>query len=191
MIRAGFLDPESRRDLIELARDGSVPHRLARRANALVLLDQGMSCSDVAEVLFLDDDTIRTWYRLYQEDGFDGLATFGYDGSACRLSDQQQDKLKAWITETLPRTTGAVGAWVEQEFGIRYESRSGLVALLHRLGEAGPRFRRRSRWNGHRRVGPGNPVQHRDGRIKSRHDEVGPSRFQSCRIRSARVSWQQ
>ena len=134
MIQPGFLDPASQRDLIELARDGSVPHRLARRANALVLLDRGMSCSDVAEVLFLDDDTIRTWYRLYQEDGFDGLATFGYDGSACRLSDQQQDKLKAWITETLPRTTGAVGAWVEQEFGIRYESRSGLVALLHRLG---------------------------------------------------------
>ena len=94
MIRSGFLDPESRRDLIELARDGSVPHRLARRANALVLLDQGMSCSDVAKVLFVDDDTIRTWYRLYQEDGFDGLATFGYDGSACRLSDQQQDQVK-------------------------------------------------------------------------------------------------
>ena len=60
MIQPGFLDPESRRDLIELARDGSIPHRLARRANALVLLDQGMSCSDVAKVLFLDDDTIRT-----------------------------------------------------------------------------------------------------------------------------------
>ena len=43
MIRAGFLDRESRRDLIELARNGSVAHRLARRANALVLLDDGMS----------------------------------------------------------------------------------------------------------------------------------------------------
>jgi hypothetical protein len=94
MIQPGFLDAESRRDLIELARDGSVPHRLARRANALVLLDQGMSCGDVAKVLFLDDDTIRTWYRLYQQDGFDGLVSFGYDGSACRLSDTQQDKLK-------------------------------------------------------------------------------------------------
>ena len=74
MIRGGFLDPESRRDLIELGRDGSVAHRLARRANALVLLDDGMSCSDVARVLLLDDDTVRTWYRLYQEDGIEGLA---------------------------------------------------------------------------------------------------------------------
>jgi hypothetical protein len=72
MVKLGFLDAESRRDLIELARDGSVPHRLARRANALVLLDQAMSRGDVARVLFLDDDTIRTWYRLYQQDGLCG-----------------------------------------------------------------------------------------------------------------------
>ena len=63
MIRPGFLDPESRRDLIDLARDGLSAHRLARRANALVLLDDGMSCASIAKVLFLDDDTIRTWRR--------------------------------------------------------------------------------------------------------------------------------
>jgi hypothetical protein len=51
MIRRGFLDSESRRDLIELARDGSAAHRLARRANALVLLDKGMSCQSIADVL--------------------------------------------------------------------------------------------------------------------------------------------
>jgi transposase len=133
MIRPGFLDPESRRDLIELARDGSAAHRLARRANALVLLDDGMSCAAVAKVLLLDDDTIRTWYRLYQEDGIEGLAGFGYEGGACRLSEAQQAKLKAWVGKTLPRSTRAIGAWIEQEFGITYEGRSGLIALLHRL----------------------------------------------------------
>jgi hypothetical protein len=79
MIRRGFLDSESRKDLTELARDGSAAHRLARRANALVLLDDGMSCEAVAKVLLLDDDTIRTWYRLYEEDGIEGLASFGYE----------------------------------------------------------------------------------------------------------------
>ncbi len=134
MIRAGFLDPESRSDLIELTRDGSVAHRLARRANALLLLDDGMSCEAIAEVLYLDDDTIRTWHRLYREEGIEGLASFGHEGSACRLSDVQQDKLTAWITETLPRTTREVGGWIETECGITYESRSGLIALLHRFG---------------------------------------------------------
>jgi transposase len=134
MIAAGFLDPESRHDLIELARDGSPAHRLARRVNALVLLDDGMSCEAIAKVLYLDADTIRTWYRLYEDEGMEGLAGFGHEASACRLSDEQQDKLKAWITETLPRTTREVGAWIETECGITHESRSGLIALLHRLG---------------------------------------------------------
>jgi transposase len=134
MIGAGFLDGESRRDLIELARDGSAGHGLARRANALVLLDKGMSCSSVADVLLLDGDTIRTWYQLYQEDGIEGLTRFGHEGSTCRLTVAQQDRLKAWIGETLPRTTRAVGAWIARECGIEYQTRSGLIALLHRIG---------------------------------------------------------
>ena len=60
-----------------------------------------MSCEAIARVLLIDDDTIRTWFRLYQEDGIEGLASFGYEGGACRLTGEQQDKLKAWITETL------------------------------------------------------------------------------------------
>ena len=82
----------------------------------------------------IDDDTIRTWHRLFEEDGVDGLADFNYGGRACQLTLEQQATLKAWVGETLPRTTREVGAWIEQEFGIVYESRSGLIALLHRLG---------------------------------------------------------
>ena len=93
-----------------------------------------MSCEAIAEVLFLDDDTIRTWHRLYLEEGIEGLVSFGHEGSACRLSDAQQDKLKTWIAETLPRTTREVGGWIETQCGITCESRSGLIALLHRLG---------------------------------------------------------
>src|ERR1035441_3856530 len=50
LIRPGFLDRESRQDLIELAPHGSAAHRLARRANVLVLLDDGMSCEAIAKV---------------------------------------------------------------------------------------------------------------------------------------------
>jgi len=132
MIRPGFLDSVSRQDLIELARDGSAAHRLARRANALVLLDQGMSCEAIAAVLLVDGDTVRTWHRFYEAHGIEGLVSFGYEGGACRLRDAQQDKLKAWITEALPRSTREVGAWIETEYGIAYQG--GLIALLHRLG---------------------------------------------------------
>ena len=35
-----------------------------------------MSCDAIAKVLLLDDDTIRAWYRLYEEDGIEGLTNF-------------------------------------------------------------------------------------------------------------------
>ena len=134
MIRAGYLSPEDRADLIALARDGSAAHRLARRANALVLLDDGWSCDRVAAALFLDDDTIRRWHALFLEDGLEGLTRFESGGGASRLSTMQEAALKSWIGETLPRSTREVGAHIEREFGVVYESRSGLIALLHRLG---------------------------------------------------------
>jgi hypothetical protein len=61
MIRSGFLSEEDHKALTALARDGSSPCRVTRRANALVLLDEGWSCQQVAHALLLDDDTIRSW----------------------------------------------------------------------------------------------------------------------------------
>ena len=48
----------------QTARDGLAANRLPRRANALVLLDDGMSYAAVARVLLLDDDTVRAWRLL-------------------------------------------------------------------------------------------------------------------------------
>jgi len=134
MIRGGFLSAEDRDELIALARDGSAASRLTRRANALVLLDDGWSCQEVAAALLLNDDTIRNWHKLFEQRGIEGVTSFDVGGSASFLSAAQEEALKVFVGTTLPRTTRQVGAWIEQEFGLVYESRSGLIALLHRLG---------------------------------------------------------
>ncbi len=134
MIRGGFLSKEDRSKLIALARDGSAASRLTRRANALVLLDNGWSCQEVAAALLLNDDTIRGWHKLFEQRGIEGLTSFDMGGSAGFLSTAQEDALKIFVSTTLPRSTRQVGAFIEREFGLVYESRSGLIALLHRLG---------------------------------------------------------
>jgi transposase len=134
MIRGHFLSEEDRNKLIALARDGLVASRVTRRANALVLLDDGWSCQEVADALLLNDDTIRGWLKLLEQRGIEGLTSFDMGGSASFLSAAQEDALKVFVSATLPRSTRHVGAWIEQEFGLVYESRSGLIALLHRLG---------------------------------------------------------
>src|ERR1700684_3354254 len=134
MIRGGFLSEEDRKALIALARDGLAAGRMTRRATALVRLDEGLSCQEVAKVLLFDDDTIRSWYELFERDGVEGLSRFEMGGSAGKMSAEQCDALKAWVGTTLPRSTRQVGSWIAKEFGLVYESRSGLIALLHRLG---------------------------------------------------------
>ena len=129
-----FLSEEDRNKLIALARDGSAASRVTRRANALVLLDAGWSCQEVADALLLNDDTIRGWFKLFEQRGIEGLTSFDMGGSASFLSAAQEEALKVFVSATLPRSTRQVGAWIEQEFGLVYESRSGLIALLHRLG---------------------------------------------------------
>jgi transposase len=133
MIRGGFLSAAERQALIEIARDGLEEHRIARRANAIILLDKGWSCSRVATALLLDDDTVRSWHKAYESQGLEGLRHFGHEGSACRLSEEQQSALSAWITARLPRSTNVIGAWLRKTYGLVY-SRPGLITLLHRLG---------------------------------------------------------
>src|ERR1700690_4061689 len=88
MIRGGFLSGRDRQTLVGIARDGLAEHRIARRANAMVLLDQGWSCERVAAALLLDDDTVRNWRRAYDRGGVEGLKTFGHEGGSSRLSSQ-------------------------------------------------------------------------------------------------------
>ncbi len=60
MLRGGFLSAKERTALQAVMRHPSEIHGVARRANAILLLDDGLSCADVAKVLYLDDDTVRT-----------------------------------------------------------------------------------------------------------------------------------
>jgi len=88
----------------------------------------------IANALLLDDDTVRGWRKLFKQRGIEGLTSFDVGGSASYLSASQEDDLKAWVGATLPRSTRQIGAFISREFGLVYESRSGLFALLHRLG---------------------------------------------------------
>jgi transposase len=134
MLRGDFLTAKERADLTALARNGLAEHRVARRANAILLLDKGWSFQKVAEALLLDDDMVREWRGLFGASGVQGLSRFEMGGGASFLTAAQEAQVKAWIVETVPRTTRVVGAYIWREFGVEYESRSSLIRLLHRLG---------------------------------------------------------
>ena len=106
---------------------------MGRRANAIVLLDQSWSCERVAAALLLDDDTVRDWYRAYEQGGVAGLKSFGHEGRSGHLSSEQERALSEWVDAHCPHSIRKIGAFLKRTFGVSY-SRSGLIALLHRLG---------------------------------------------------------
>jgi len=67
MIRPGFLSSAECLELEACVRRQREDHGIARRANAILLLDVGESCAQIARFLYLDDDTIRGLYKTYQQ----------------------------------------------------------------------------------------------------------------------------
>ena len=129
MIKRNFLSKDDRARLTSIARDGLEEHRVARRANAILLLDRGWGCEKVSDALLLDDDTIRGWFKIYREGGVDALETFDFVGGHRALNAEQLASLKTWATATLPASTNVVGHHIETTYGVSY-TRSGLVKLM-------------------------------------------------------------
>jgi transposase len=128
-----ILSSLDRLELVSVARDGLAQGRFVKRANALVLLDDGHKASVVAKFLLLDEATIRRWLEVYRSAGLEGLLTLAYEGSVCRLDEGQQEAVVAFVEETNPASTSLIAQFIERRFDVSY-SRSGLLMLLNRLG---------------------------------------------------------
>jgi len=133
MIRSKFLSAEDRRELLACVKRQREDHGVARRANALLLLDDGKSCAAIAEFLFLDDDTVRGWHKQYLIEGWEAVAYDGWKGVHSRMSQAQEGALCAWLEGRFCRSTVEIRAYILAEFALRY-SHSGCIKLLARLG---------------------------------------------------------
>jgi transposase len=133
MIRPGFLSPEERLELEACVRRQREDHGIARRANAILLLDDGRSCQEIATFLYLDDDTIRGWHKAYQRDGWEALAVDAWKGGQSRVTQAQEAVLCEWLEARLRRSTVEIRSHIAAEFGLHY-SHSGCIKLLARLG---------------------------------------------------------
>ena len=127
-----FLTPEEKEGLAEehlTLRE----KRLADRIKCIILLDKGFVYSKIAEILMLDDSTIRRYEELYQEGGIEKLLEVNYKGYEGKLQCDQLEELKQHLRAQLMRSAEAVTAWIEEKFDVPYTP-EGMVHLLHKLG---------------------------------------------------------
>ena len=126
------LTQEERNNIKQLHRNCS-KRRFADKLKALLLLDKGFSCVEVGEILLIDDDTVRNYWRLYITQGIESLLTDKNKGTSPKLNEHQINKLETHLEKnTYPNTKGII-VWIKESFGIAY-STNGLNSLLKRLG---------------------------------------------------------
>jgi transposase len=114
------------------------------RCHALILVHQGYSYREIAQIVLVDEETISRWVRQYQERGLAGLANdpqWGGEHEQRELSVEQVDALKRLLQEEAMPGTQVGSGWTNkavrhllaERFGVRY-SKSGMRKLFAHLG---------------------------------------------------------
>jgi transposase len=106
--------------------------RKADRIKAVILRSTGWTVSQVAEVLLMDEDTVRNYVARFRRGGLAELLNDNYKGGLAFLSEKELEELDAHLQERLYQTVQEIVAYVEQRFKVRYSVR-GMTEVLHRL----------------------------------------------------------
>ena len=130
---SGFLTKEERLALEGIMRRQSEEHGVARRANAILLLDDGWNYEQIASALYISADTIRNWRKHFDNGGFDELVMFDWQGGQSRLTRVEEAGLTTWLRKAPRRDTHEIRAHISNKYGKVY-SHSGCIKLMHRLG---------------------------------------------------------
>jgi len=128
-----FLTDKERKELRGFLNRRDFSGREHGRASVILHLDKGKSVPQVAEITFLDEQTIRNLVQRYKNGGIDGLLKDEYDGRSFKLTPEQRRELERHLDDTLYMDCQGVINHVLETFGVAY-SVSGMRLLLHTLG---------------------------------------------------------
>ena len=104
----------------------------ADRIKAILLLNKDFSYAQVAEILLLDEGTIRRYEKEYKTSGIDGLLESRYHGSEGFLTLTEEQELTEHLKTNIYQTVKEVAVYVTQTYHKTY-SIEGMNHLLHRL----------------------------------------------------------
>ncbi|MGH8499268.1 MAG: winged helix-turn-helix domain-containing protein [Methylococcales bacterium] len=106
--------------------------RGADRVKAVILLGSGWSVAKVAEALLIDANTVRTYFRRYQQGGLEELLQMHWVGRTSFLALEQESELDEYLQGHLHLTAKSVANYIQERWKVRYSVR-GVTALLYRL----------------------------------------------------------
>lgn len=127
-----FLSAKERSELYTLQR-GLRDKKQCDRIRVILLLDQGWSYEKIAIAVFLDETTLRRYFKTYVQRGIKVLLDVHYKGRAPELTADQLNELSAYVEENRPSNAALVVEYVKKTFNVNY-CLSAVTTLLKKLG---------------------------------------------------------
>lgn len=106
--------------------------RVQRKMEALYLKSQGLAHGEIARLLQVSENTLRTYFRDYQAGGIEQLKALTFYRPQSELKQHQQT-LETYFRDNPPKSLAEAAAKIEELTGIR-RSRSQVQVFLHHLG---------------------------------------------------------
>ena len=103
------------------------------KVTTILLLDKGLSITDIADYLGIDSSTIYRYITCYISDGLSSYLQTDYQGYWGRLSSNQISQLRKELNTNLYLDSKEVVSWIFTRWGISY-THQGVVDLLNRIG---------------------------------------------------------
>lgn len=105
----------------------------ADKIKAILLLDDGYSQQEIANILLIDENTVTNWKKdfLNRKDLNDWLKD-NYTGYHGKLNEEEKQQVDKFVDENLIQSSEQVQKFIHDEFNKNY-SISGITNLLHNL----------------------------------------------------------
>jgi transposase len=125
--------PEQRQELKQMHRKTKSRHD-ADKIKAILLFDDNYSPIDIANILLMDDETIRTWIKAYEAaDTMEIWLERNYLAYQGKLNKEEMAKVDDFVSRKVISDSKEVKHYIEESFSKTY-SLSGITSLLKRLG---------------------------------------------------------
>jgi transposase len=104
-----------------------------KRGLVVQLCERGQRAADVARLLAVSEAFVSTCRKRYAADG---VASFplGYQGGTSYLSVDERAEVLAWIADHARPNVRLLRTYLQESYGVVYESRQSYASLLKAAG---------------------------------------------------------
>ncbi len=146
--------PEEKRVIAKLSRSQTASARLVERAKLLQLGSDGQSVPHIAQMLGLNEKTIRKWFKRFEQAGLAGLEDAPRSGAPTRYTAENKARVLQ-AARTRPSELGLpYGSWPFERLAASIREQLGIqmkkTSIFEILQEEGLRWHKQETWFGER-----------------------------------------